>query len=94
MKLKELLLNGFSFNEILRQFSVDKADVTIKDEEVILSKNKFLNTEILKEKVCIEAKNAKGIINFFGTLHCNLADQLAVFEVDSIDKSTEKPLLN
>ena len=94
MKLKELLLNGLSFNEMLRQFSLTENDITIKDEEVILAKNNFLGKEIVKEKVCIEAKNSGGVINFFGTLHCNLVNQLAVFEPDSIDRSSEKPLLN
>lgn len=94
MKLKDLLLNGLSFNEILKQFSLEQSDITIKDEEVILSNKNFLGKEILKEKVCIEAKNSKGVVNLFGTLHCNFVNQLAVFEPDFIDQKQEKPLLN
>ncbi len=95
MKLKELLLNGISFNEILKQFSIDHSDIIIKDEEAILADNKFLNKEILKEKICIQGKKSTNeIINFFGTLHYNLINQLAVFELDFVEKNTEKSILN
>lgn len=94
MKLKDLLLNGLSFNEMLRQFSLQDSDITIKDEDVILSNKSFLGKDIVKEKVCIEAKNSNGVINFFGTLHCNFVNQLAVFEPDFVDQKSEKPLLN
>lgn len=86
MKLKDLLLNGFSFNEILRQFSIEKSDFTIQDEDLILSRKDIANKEILKERVLIQGKTSNGIINFFGTLHCNFLNQLAVFELDSVEQ--------
>ena len=87
MKLNELLLNGFSFNEILRQFSIEKSDFTIQDEDLILSRNDIAKKEVLKERVLIQGKSSKsGIINFFGTLHCNFLNQLAVFELDSVEQ--------
>lgn len=89
MKLKELLLNGFSFNEILRQFSIEKTDFTIQDEDLILSREDIANKEVLKERVLIQGKNSNGIINFFGTLHCNFLNQLAVFELDSVEKQQQ-----
>ena len=45
MSLRELLLKGRSFNEILKQFAIDQADFTIKDEETIMS-----NIEIFKKQ--------------------------------------------
>ncbi len=88
MKLKELLLNGFSFNEILRQFSIEKSDFTIQDEDLIMSRKDIANKEVLKERVLIQGKTASGIVNFFGTLHCNFLNQLAVFELDSVEQTT------
>lgn len=86
MKLKELLLNGFSFNEILRQFSIEKSDFVIQDEDLILSRKDLESKEVLKERVLIQGKSNNGIINFFGTLHCNFLNQLAVFELDSVEQ--------
>lgn len=86
MKLTELLLNGFSFNEILRQFSVDQSEIKIQDEDVILSRKDLKNIEILKERILIEGRNTSGIVNLFGTLHYNLLNQLAVFELDFVEK--------
>ena len=93
MKLKDLLLNGLSFNEMLRQFSLQDSDITIKDEDTIISEKSFLGKDIVKEKVCIEAKNSNGVVSFFGTLHCNFVNQRAVFEPDFIDRKPDT-LLN
>ena len=84
MKLKELLLNGLSFNELLKQFAMSSEDVTIKDEALI----PINQSEFIKERVCIQGKNAGGIVNLFGILHCNLLNQLAVFELDFAEKGT------
>lgn len=86
MSIKELLLNGRSFNEILRQFAIDKADFTIKDEEALFSPKDFLTKEILKERIFIQGKTKDEIVNFFGTLHCNLLSKLAVFELDGVER--------
>ena len=37
MNIKEQLLNGQSFSELLRRFSIAADDVTIQDEDVILT---------------------------------------------------------
>ena len=87
MNLKTLLLNGFSFNQILKQFSVDQSEITIQDEELIFSRKDLNNVEILKERILIQGKNtSQEMINFFGTLHYNLLNQLAVFELDSVER--------
>lgn len=86
MKLTELLLNGFSFQEILKQFSMDQSEIKIQDEDLILSGKNLNNIEILKERILIQGKNTSGIVNLFGTLHYNLLNQLAVFELDSVEK--------
>ncbi|MEJ6978876.1 hypothetical protein WG906_00345 [Pedobacter sp. P351] len=86
MKLTELLLNGFSFKEMLKQFSMDQSEIKIQDEELILSRKDLSHIEILKERILIQGKNTSGIVNLFGTLHYNLLNQLAVFELDSVEK--------
>lgn len=86
MKLTELLLNGFSFKEILKQLSMDQSEIKIQDEDLILSRKDLSNIEILKERILIQGKNTSGIVNLFGTLHYNLLNQLAVFELDSVEK--------
>ena len=86
MNIKELLLNGQSFSELLKQFSIDAKDVKIQDEEIILADQNLAHKEIVKESICIEGKNKDGIINFFGTLHYNLLNKLAVFEMQGFEK--------
>ena len=86
MNIKELLLKGKSFSELLRQFSIDAADVRIQDEDVILSDHYLKHQEVLKESICIEGKNKDGIVNFFGTLHYNLLNKLAVFEMQGFEQ--------
>jgi len=87
MNIKELLLNGDSFLTLLKQYAIDIADVRIQDEEVIA--DQFLqHPQISKESICIEGKNKDGIINFFGTLHYNLFNKLAVFEMQGFEQRT------
>jgi hypothetical protein len=86
MKLTDLLLNGFSFQEILKQFSMDQSEIKIQDEDVILARKDLSNIEILKEHILIQGKNTSGIVNLFGTLHYNLLNQLAVFELESVER--------
>jgi hypothetical protein len=86
MNIKELLLNGKSFLELLKQFSIDASDVKIQDEDMILSHQESTRQEVMKESICIEGKNKDGIINFFGTLHYNLLNQLAVFEMQGFEQ--------
>lgn len=86
MNIKELLLNGNSFAELLKQFAIDQNDVRIQDEDVVLSEQNIQHREILKESICIEGRNKDGIINFFGTLHYNLLNKLAVFEMQGFEQ--------
>lgn len=85
MNVKELLLNGNSFLMLLKQYAVDIADVKIKDEELIVDQFSQ-HPEVSKESICIEGKNKDGYINFFGTLHYNLLNKLAVFEVQGFEQ--------
>lgn len=87
MSLRELLLKGRSFNEILKQFAIDQADFTIKDEDTIMSNKELFKREFLRERILIQGRNNNEIVNFFGTLHCNLLDKLAVFELDGVERT-------
>lgn len=86
MGIKELLLNGKGFLELLKQFSIEANDVKIQDEEVIMSDQTLRHKDILKESICIEGRNKEGIVNLFGTLHYNLFSKLAVFEMQGFEK--------
>ncbi|WGQ11970.1 hypothetical protein QG516_10000 [Pedobacter gandavensis] len=86
MNIKELLLNGKGFSELLKQFSIEADDVKIQDEDVILSDQILRHKDIVKESICIEGKNKEGIVNLFGTLHYNLLNKLAVFEMQGFEK--------
>ena len=86
MNIKQLLLNGQSFSALLKQFSIDADDVKIQDEEIILSDQNLAHLETFKENICIEAKNKEGIVNFFGTLHYNVLNKLAVFEMQGFEQ--------
>ena len=86
MKLKELLLNGNSFAELLKQFSINADDVKIQNEDMILSDQYLKHQDIVKESICIEGKNKDGIVNFFGTLHYNILNKLAVFEMQGFEQ--------
>lgn len=91
MNIKELLLNGNSFIMLMRQYAVDIADIKIKDEDVLA--DQFLqHPQLSKESICIEGKNKDGIINFFGTLHCNLLNKLAVFEMQGFELTSLQEL--
>ncbi len=90
MNIKELLLNGKAFLALLNDFAIEAKNVIIQDEEILFSGAKNSNSSILKESVCIEGKNDDGIFNFFGTLHFNLLDKLAVFEMQGFEKVEAK----
>ncbi|WP_199120387.1 hypothetical protein [Pedobacter sp. ASV28] len=90
MNIKELLLNGKAFLALLNDFAIEAKNVIIQDEEMLfVGANNSKNTT-LKETVCIEGKNEEGIFNFFGTLHFNLLDKLAVFEMQGFEKVAPK----
>jgi len=88
MNLKELLLRGQNFIALLNQFRIDVNDLIIKDEETLFNDKPCRNTEVIKESVWIEGKNNDGMINLFGTLHYNLLNKLAVFEMQGYEKVT------
>ena len=90
IKLKDSLLNSFSFTELLKEYAVDPSDFTIQDEQLILSEKKLLNKETIKEKVMIVGKGKNGFVSFYGTLHYNLLNKLAVFELDSVDQTNSQ----
>ncbi|KIO75309.1 hypothetical protein TH53_21375 [Pedobacter lusitanus] len=91
MSIKELLLNGTSFLLLMKEYAIDIADIKIKDEDVIA--DQFLqHPEVSKESICIEGKNKDGIINFFGTLHYNLLNKLAVFEMHGFERTAMQEL--
>lgn len=86
MNIKELLLNGQSFSELLKQFSISAENVRIQDEDAILADQNLAHKEVVKENIWIEGKNKEGIVNLFGTLHYNLLSKLAVFEMQGYEK--------
>jgi len=88
MNILEHLLNGQNFSDLLKQFSIDVNDVRIQDAEVILNDHNLAHKEIVKENICIEGRNKEGnVINFFGTLHYNLLNHLAVFELEGFERA-------
>lgn len=91
MNIKELLLNGNSFLVLMKQYAIDIADIKIKDEDV-LNNHLMQHPQLSKETICIEGKNKEGIINFFGTLHYNLLNKLAVFEMQGFERSALQEL--
>ncbi|WP_316803990.1 hypothetical protein [Pedobacter nototheniae] len=86
MNLKELLLKGQNFIALLNQFRIDVNDLIIKDEETIFNNQSHQNSEVVKETVWIEGKSNEGLVNLFGTLHYNLLNKLAVFEMQGYEK--------
>ena len=75
----------------MREYAIDIADIKIQDEEVLAVQ--FLqHPEVNKESICIEGKNKDGIINFFGTLHYNLLNKLAVFEMHGFERTALQEL--
>lgn len=91
MNIKELLLNGNSFLLLMKEYAIDIADIKIKDEEV-LADQFSKHPQVTKESICIEGRNKDGIINFFGTLHYNLLNKLAVFEMQGFDRTASQEL--
>ncbi|WP_231490185.1 hypothetical protein [Pedobacter sp. Leaf170] len=86
MNLKELLLKGQSFISLLNEFRIDVNDLIIKDENNIFKSQVNRNTEIVKESVWMEGRSKDGMVNLFGTLHYNLLNKLAVFEMEGYEK--------
>jgi hypothetical protein len=86
MNIKELLLNGQSFLALLKEFSIEANDVNIQDENVLLNDQNLAQKEILKETICIEGKGKNGIFNFFGVLHLNNLNKLAIFEIQGFEQ--------
>ena len=86
MNIKELLLNGKAFLALLNDFAIEAKNVIIQDEAMLFSGVRNPKNSVLKESVCIEGKNENGIFNFFGTLHFNSLDKLAVFEMQGFEK--------
>lgn len=91
MNIKELLLNGNSFLLLMKQYAIDIADIKIRDEDV-LTDHFYKHPQLFKESICIEGKNKDGIINFFGTLHYNLLNKLAVFEMQGFEQTANQEL--
>ena len=86
MKITELLMKGHSFPALLKTFGIDGTDVKIQDEDMIMADQFSKHQDIIKESICIEAKNKSGVFNLFGTLHCNLVNNLAVFEMQGFEQ--------
>jgi len=86
MKVKELLLKGQNFIALLNQLRIDVKDLIVKDEDLLFVDHTTGKREVLKESVCIEAKNEEGYLNLFGVLHYNLLSKLAVFEMQGCEK--------
>ena len=89
MKITELLLKGHSFPALLKTFGIEGNDVKIQDEDIIMADQFSKHQDIVKESICIEGKNKEGIVNLFGTLHCNLISKLAVFEMQGFEQITQ-----
>lgn len=87
MNVKDLLLNAKGFLALLQEFSINAEDVEIKDEAVLFSNASPLDN-IIKESVLIVGKGKEKVVSFFGILHCNLRDSLAVFEVSDIEQKS------
>ena len=86
MKITELLMKGNSFPALLKTFGIDGTDVKIQDEDMIMADQFSKQQDIIKESICIEARNKSGAFNLFGTLHCNLVNNLAVFEMQGFEQ--------
>ena len=86
MNIKELLLNGQSFLALMKEFAIEAKNITIQDENILLGDQNLAQREVGKETICIEAKNDSGIFNFFGTLHFNSINKLAVFEMQGFEQ--------
>ncbi|WP_432709058.1 hypothetical protein [Pedobacter sp.] len=86
MTIKESLLKGTSFIQLMKEFAVKAENIKIQDEEILFKVFPFYQREVLKENICIEGRNEHGVINFFGTLHYNLLNKLAVFEMQGFEK--------
>ena len=86
MEIKDLLLNAKSFLALLKEFAIEANDIVIKDQELIFADQNLAHRDLIRETICIEGKNEKGVFNFIGTLHCNLFNNLAVFEMHGFEQ--------
>lgn len=86
MKIKDLLLNGKSFLALLKEFAIEAKDIVIRDEGLIIADQNLTHQDLIKETICIEGRNKDGVFNFFGTLHCNFLNNLAVFEMQGYEQ--------
>lgn len=86
MEIKKLLLNCKSFLALLKEFAIEAKDVVVKDESLIIIDQNLAQRDLIKETICIEAKNKNGVFNFFGILHCNFLNNLAVFEMQGFEQ--------
>jgi hypothetical protein len=80
------LLNGKSFLALLQEFAIEAKDIVIRDEGLIVADQNLVNRDLIRETICIEGKNKKAVFNFFGTLHCNFLNDLAVFEMQGYEQ--------
>lgn len=92
MNIKELLLNGQSFLALLKEFAIEANDVSIQDENVLLNDQNLAHKEIVKETICIEGKGKNGVFNFFGVLHINNLNNLAIFEMQGFEQVNLRPI--
>lgn len=91
MNIKELLLNGQAFLSLLKEFAIEADDIRIQDENVLLNDQYLGDKEIIKESICIEGRGKNGVFNFFGILHFNLLNKLAVFEMQGYEQVDLQP---
>jgi len=89
MNIRESLLNGKSFIELMKEFSVNAEDIKIQDEETLFKVFPNYHRDVLQENICIEGRNEEGVVNLFGTLHYNLLNELAVFEMQGFEKISQ-----
>lgn len=86
MNIKNLLLNGKAFLTLLKDFAIDSEHIRIQEEEKLALEVQNARKDILVENVCIEARSADSLFNFFGVLHLNLLNNKAVFEMQGYEK--------
>ena len=85
MPLKELLLNSSSFTEVLKRYSINPDNFSIKDELLIMAGLERCKEDSYKDMILIEGSDAEGPVNLIGTVYCNFAKNIAVFELESVE---------
>ncbi|MCJ0741086.1 hypothetical protein [Pedobacter montanisoli] len=86
MKIKEMLLKGKVFADLLKDFAIEIPTIEIQNEDMILNEAESAPNGMLKEMICITAKNGQYLFDFFGTLYFNVVERLAVFELQGFEK--------